>query len=72
MSPDIPKTDLTKTPKADAAKKKSEESLAAANEILKEYGGLLSNIPHNSSYWDHINAHQAANEEWKRLSGLNL
>lgn len=69
-------TDPVTTP---APKKRFEEAkeraighLDAAKEVLKDYGGLPSNIPWNSPYWDFMNRHQSAFEEWKRLEALGL
>lgn len=59
-------------PRAEEAKKKCEDALNSAREILKDYGGLPSNIPWNSAYWAFMNEHQDAYEQWKRLSPLGL
>jgi len=62
----------TEEKKSDQAKQVAEDSLKAAQDILKEYGGLLSDVPHNSAYWTLMNQHSGAYEQWKRLSALGL
>jgi hypothetical protein len=58
--------------KSEVKKEEAAKCLEEATAILKEYGGMTSNIPINSSYWDLMNRHAGAHEDWKRLSGLNL
>jgi hypothetical protein len=58
--------------KSEVKKEEAAKCLEEASAILKEYGGLTSNIPINNSFWDLMNRHAGAHEEWKRLSALNL